>query len=178
MIEQIWDMTRLGDQAMESHYVNVDSVTQHSSNSIVFLNCISQLYVSIVFLNCISQLYFSTVYLNCMCQLYFFIVFPKCISQLYFSVDQQAMESHYVNVDSVTRRSPIHPSQSNESTTMFFLHHNNHPFILCCNIYPSNHPRSNDDTIRPCLISNSADNDVVKGNVTQYTRPRNRFTLK
>ena len=90
----------------------------------------------------------------------------------------QAMESHYVNVDSVTRRSPIHPSQSNESTTMFFLHHNNHPFILCCNIYPSNHPRSNDDTIRPCLISNCADNDVVKGNVTQYTRPRNRFTIK
>ena len=39
--------TGLGDQAMDSHYVNVDSVTLPSSNSIVFLNCIYQLYYSL-----------------------------------------------------------------------------------------------------------------------------------
>ena len=48
--------TGLGDQAMDSHYVNVDSVTLPSSNSIVFLNCISQLYFSTVYINCIIRL--------------------------------------------------------------------------------------------------------------------------
>ena len=88
MIEQIWETirekTRLGNQAMESHYVNVDSVTRSSSNSTVFLNCIFQLYFSIVFINGISQLYLSSVFLNRISELYFLTVFFSCISQLYF----------------------------------------------------------------------------------------------
>ena len=90
MIEQIWETirekTRLGNQAMESHYVNVDSVTRSSSNSTVFLNCIFQLYFSIVFINCIYQRYFSIVSIKCISQPYFWIIFLNCIFQLYFSI--------------------------------------------------------------------------------------------